>query len=91
MNQLSNIIKAFTDQFGNILWEDKERVHQLTTKEIPASMAADSAYRNAQQNSHKQIASFEHDKKLLRVMASVMKDDSELFKRFMDNEGFKRG
>ena len=32
----------------------------------------------------------EHDKALLRVMTNVMKDDTELFKQFMDNEGFKR-
>ena len=32
----------------------------------------------------------EHDKALLRVMTSMMKDDSQLFKQFMDNDGFKR-
>ena len=32
----------------------------------------------------------EHNKVLVRVMTSVMKDDTELFKQFMDNEGFKR-
>ena len=26
----------------------------------------------------------------VRVMTAVMKDDTELFKQFMDNEGFKR-
>jgi hypothetical protein len=35
-------------------------------------------------------ARIEHDKALLRVMTAVMKDDTELFKQFMDNEGFKR-
>ena len=32
----------------------------------------------------------EHDKALVRVMTAVLKDDTELFKQFMDNEGFKR-
>ena len=32
----------------------------------------------------------EHDKALLRVMTSLMKDDTELFRQFMDNAGFKR-
>ena len=32
----------------------------------------------------------EHDKALLRVMTSMVKDDSELFKQLMDNGGFKR-
>ncbi len=45
---------------------------------------------NAQKNSDEQNARIEHDKALVRVMTSVMKDDTELFKQFMDNEGFKR-
>ncbi len=65
-------------------------MNRLITEEIPARVAADSAYRNAQQNSDKQNARIEHDKALLRVMTAVMKDDTELFKQFMDNEGFKR-
>lgn len=90
LDRLSNIIKAFNDQFGNIPWDDADRVHRLITEEIPARVAADSAYRNARQNSDKQNARIEHDKALKRVMTAVMKDDTELFKQFMDNEGFKR-
>lgn len=90
LDRLSNIIKAFNDLFGNIPWEDTDRVHRLITEEIPARVAADSAYRNAQQYSDKQNARIEHDKALVRVMTAVMKDDTELFKQFMDNEGFKR-
>jgi len=43
-----------------------------------------------QRHSDKQNARIEHDKALLRVMTAVMKDDTELFKQFMDNAGFKR-
>ena len=32
----------------------------------------------------------EHDKALARVMTAVLKDDTELFKQFMDNESFRR-
>jgi len=90
MDKLSNIIRSFNDQFGNIQWEDADRVHKLITEEIPARVAADKAYRNAKMNSDKQNARIEHDKALMRVMSAVMKDDTELFKQFMDNEGFKR-
>ena len=38
----------------------------------------------------KQNARIEHDKALARVMTAVLKDDTELFKQFMDNESFKR-
>lgn len=90
MDRLSNILKAFNDHFGNIAWEDRDRVHRLITEEIPARVSADPAYRNAQKNSDKQNARIEHDKALLRVMTAVMKDDTELFKQYMDNEGFRR-
>ena len=53
-------------------------------------MAADTAYQNAQRNSDKQNARIEHDKALARVMTAVLKDDTELFKQFSDNEGFRR-
>ena len=61
-----------------------------TTEEIPARVAADKAYQNAKQNSDKQNARIEHDKALGRVMTAVLKDDTELFKQFSDNEGFRR-
>ena len=41
-------------------------------------------------DSDKENTRLEHDKAPPRVMCSVMKDDTELFKQFMDNEGFKR-
>ncbi len=90
LDRLSNILKTFNEQFGNINWSDKDRVHKLITEDIPAKVAADPAYRNAQKNSDKQNARIEHDKALLRVMTAYMKDDTELFKQFVDNDSFKR-
>ena len=90
LDLLSNIIKTFNDQFGDIPWTDGDRVHQLITQEIPAKVAADSAYQNARKNSDKQNARIEHDKALGRVIVELMKDDIELFKQFSDNEGFRR-
>ena len=90
LDRLSNILKTFNEQFGNINWSDKDRVHKLITEDIPAKVAADPAYRNAQRNSDKQNARIEHDKALLRVMTAYMKDDTELFKQFVDNDSFKR-
>jgi type I restriction enzyme R subunit len=90
LDRLSNILKTFNDQFGNIPWTDADRVHKLITEDIPARVAADTAYQNAKQNSDRQNARIEHDKALARVMTAVLKDDTELFKQFMDNESFKR-
>ena len=35
-------------------------------------------------------ARVEHEKALARAMLSVMKDDTQLFKMFSDNDGFRR-
>jgi type I restriction enzyme R subunit len=90
LDRLSNILKTFNDLFGNIPWTDADRVHKLITEDIPNRVAADAAYRYAKKNSDKQNARIEHDKALARVMTAVLKDDTELFKQFMDNESFRR-
>ena len=90
LDRLSNILREFNDLFGGIHWDDTDRVRHLIVETIPARVAADAAFRNARQNSDKQNARIEHDKALLRVMTSLMKDDTELFKQFMDNPGFRQ-
>lgn len=90
LDRLSNIIKAFNEQFGNIPWTDADRVRKLITEEIPARVAADTAYQNARKHSDKQNARIEHDKALRRVMNALIQDDTELFKQFSDNESFRR-
>jgi type I restriction enzyme R subunit len=90
LDRLSNIIRAFNDQFGNIKWTDADHVHRLITEDIPARVAADTAYRNARQHSDKQNARIEHDKALGRVMTAILRDDTELFKQFSDNPSFKK-
>ena len=90
LDHLSNILKTFNDQFGNIQWTDADRVRRLITEEIPARVSADTAYQNAKKNSDRQNARIEHDKALARVIVGLMKDDTELFKQFSDNESFKK-
>ena len=48
MDRLSNILTVFNDHFGNIHWEDADRVRKPFTETIPARVAEDTAYRNAQ-------------------------------------------
>ncbi|MFV9505407.1 MAG: type I restriction endonuclease subunit R [Oscillochloridaceae bacterium umkhey_bin13] len=90
LNPLSAIIKAFNELYGNIAWQDTDRVRQMITATIPERVAKDAAYQNAQRNSDAENARIEHDKALLRVMTGIMQDDTELFKRFVDDAGFKR-
>ncbi len=90
LDRLSSILKAFNEYFGDIHWEDPDRVQKLITETVPSRVAADTAFKNARLNSDKENARIESDKALLRVMTSVVKDDTEFFKQFMDNESFKR-
>ena len=90
LDRLSNILQAFNEHFGDIPWEDADRVRQLIIETIPDRVKEDTAFRNAQRNSDRQNARIEHDQALLRVMTAVMRDDTELFKQFMDNASFKR-
>ena len=90
LDRLSNILRTFNEHFGDIQWDDADRVRQLIIETIPSRVAADTAFRNARQNSDRQNARIEHEQALLRVMTAVMRDDTELFKQFMDNASFNR-
>ena len=76
--------------FGNIEWKDGDKIRKVITEEIPARVAQDKAYQNAQANSDKQNAKLEHDKALNRVVLELISDHTELFKQFSDNPSFKR-
>jgi type I restriction enzyme R subunit len=90
LDRLSNILKAFNDQFGSIPWKDADKVRKVISEEIPAKVAADEAYQNAKKNSDKQNARIEHDRALARVMTDLLADHTELFKQFSDNESFQK-
>ena len=90
MDQLTNILKVFNEQFGNIEWKDGDKIRQVIAEEIPAKVAADMAYQNAMKNNDKKTARIEHDAALQRVMVDLLTDHTELFKQFSDNPSFKK-
>ena len=90
LDRLSNILRAFNELFGNIDWRDKAKIGKVIAEEIPAKVAEDKAYRNAMKNSDKQNARIEHDSALQRVLVSLLRDHTELFKQFSDNPSFKK-
>lgn len=89
LDKLSNIIKAFNDQFGG-LFNDPRAVEKRIMEVIPPKVMADAKYTNARKNSDRQNARIEHDKALKRVITAMFKDDAQLFKQFQDNESFRR-
>lgn len=90
LDRLSNILRAFNDQFGNVDWKDADKIRKVIAEEIPAKVAADKAYQNAMKNSDKQNARIEHDRALQRVLVELLSDHTELFKQFSDNAAFKK-
>lgn len=88
MDKLTNILKSFNEQFGT-LFSDVDRVAKRIQEDIAPKVAADQAYQNAKQNTPN-TARLEHDKALARVMLSLLKDDTEAYKQFVENESFKR-
>lgn len=90
IDKLSNILREFNDLFGNIDWSDADRIANLIAKELPARVAIDEKFINAKLNSDRQNAKIEHDAALQRVMNSLMVEQVELFKQFMNNDEFKK-
>lgn len=86
-DRVSNI---FNDQFGNISWTDADRVRRMITQEIPVRVEAESLVPERAEEFRKQNGRIEHDKALGRVMTALLKDDTQLFTQFSDNESFQK-
>ena len=90
MDRLSNIIRAFNEQFGDIDWKDADRIRQVISEEIPQKVAADKAYRNAAKNSDKAAARLELERALQKAVVAMLTDHTELYKQFYENPSFKK-
>ncbi|WP_054033622.1 type I restriction endonuclease subunit R [Desulfatitalea tepidiphila] len=90
LDALSNIIKAFNDRFGNIDWEDADRIRKVIIEEIPTRVKADQAYQNAIKNSSKSAARLEHDRALKKVIVGMLSDHTDLFKHYSDDHNFRK-
>jgi type I restriction enzyme R subunit len=88
MDRLSNILKSFNDQFGT-LFTDSDRVAARIRNDIAPKVAEDTAYQNAKANTP-HTARMAHDQALARVMQHLLKDDTQVYKQFVENESFKR-
>ncbi len=88
MDHLSNILKTFNDQFGT-LFTDGDRVTKRIRDDIAPKVAADVGYQNARENTP-HTARIAHDQALAKVMQHLLKDDTQVYKQFVENESFKR-
>jgi type I restriction enzyme, R subunit len=88
LDRLSNILKAFNEQFG-ALFHDSDRIFTRIKEEIAPLVAADQAFRNARENTPG-AARIAHDRALEKVMLTLLKDDTQVYKQFVENEAFRR-
>ena len=88
LDRLSNILKTFNDQFG-ALFTDTDRVERRIREDIAPQVAADTAYQNAKENTP-HTARLAHDEALGKVMQYLLKDDTQMYKQYVENESFKR-
>jgi type I restriction enzyme R subunit len=85
---LSNILKTFNEQFGT-LFTDADRVARRIKDDIAPKVAVDPAYLNAKKNTPN-TARIELDAALMRVIGPLLKDDTEFYKQFVQNDSFRR-
>ncbi len=88
LDRLSNILKTFNENFGT-LFTDSDRVARRIREEIAPQVAADTAYKNAKENTP-HTARMAHDQALGKVMQLLLKDDTQVYKQFVENESFRR-
>ena len=88
MDRLSNILKTWNEHFAG-LFDDGDRVFKRIKEDIAQKVSANQAYQNARTNTP-HTARIAHDKALEKVMQVFLKDDTEVYKQFVENEGFRR-
>lgn len=57
--------------------------------DIAAKVAADTAYKNAKENTP-HTARMAHDQALNNAMQALLKDDTDVYKQLVENEAFRR-
>jgi type I restriction enzyme, R subunit len=88
LDRLSNIIKKFNDTFGT-LFLDADMVARRLHDDIAPKVAADKAYLNARENTP-HTARLACDNALRKVMHGLLRDDTQTYKQFVENEAFRR-
>lgn len=88
LDRLSNILQSFNESFGT-LFDDTDRIVKRIREDIAPRVAADKAFQNARQNTP-HTAAMAHDQALTRAMQILLKDDTQVYKQFVENESFRR-
>ena len=88
LDRLSHILKTFNDNFGT-LFTDGDRVVKRIREDIVPKVAANAAYQNAKENTP-HTTRMAHDQALGKAMQILLKEDTQIYKYFVENESFRR-
>jgi type I restriction enzyme R subunit len=88
LDRLSNILSQFNEQHGTH-FTDADRIIHHIRYDIAPKVAADSAYRNAQANTP-HTARLAHDQALNKAAQGSVKDFTQFYKQFVENDSFRR-
>ncbi|WP_286019326.1 type I restriction endonuclease subunit R [Candidatus Venteria ishoeyi] len=90
LDTLENILSIFNQKFGDIEWSDKDKVRKILTEQLPAEMKAHKETMDAVKHSDKQNAKITSDKKLEEIMQQYLFSQTEIFKKFTEDDDFQR-
>ena len=85
---VSQTLKTFNDNFGT-LFTDGDRVAKRIREDIAPKVAANAAYQNAKENTP-HTARMAHDQALGKAMQILLKEDTQIYKLFVENDSFRR-
>lgn len=74
---------------SNSAFTDSDRFANRIRDDIAPKVAADMAYQNAKENTPN-TPRMAHDEALGRVMQHLSKDDTQVYKQFVENESFPK-
>ena len=84
---LSAILEDFNKTWGNS-FSNPAHVSDII-KGIPGRVNEDEAYRNAKMHSDRQNARVEHDAALKRQITAMLRDNTELYKKYTEDQAFQ--
>lgn len=88
LDPLSVILQRFNEQFGTT-FGDADRILRHIRDDIAPKVAADPAFRNALENTP-HTARLAHDQALAKAAQGSIKDYTQFYKQFVENDDFKR-
>ncbi len=86
--RLSEILQTFNEQFGT-LFTDADRIFRRIKEDVAPAVEKDEAYQNAKTNTPGK-ARLELTAAVKKAMGPMLRDDTEFYKQFVQNDSFRR-